>query len=175
MKTRFCYVLLTIALTMAAQAETPIQFPKVTGKNLLGDEVSFPDAFKGTGRSLAIIAFEQNQQPLVDTWLPQLEILEKEDDEFVFFELPTIKRMNGIMRWVIYRGMRSGIKDERARWRTVTLHIDKAPFRKALEISNEKTIKLFLVDEKGAVLWQSEGEFSSVKLESLKAALRSAG
>ena len=83
-------------------------------------------------------------------------VLEERED-VDYFELPTISRMNAVMRWIIYRGMRSGIKDEGDRARTVTLHIDKEPFKSGLKIDSEESIVLLVVDDKGKVLGRSKG------------------
>jgi hypothetical protein len=68
--------------------------------------------------------------------------------------------MNRLMRWVIYRGMRSGIEETSARGRTITLHIDKKPFKEALRIESEDSVCLNLVSREGVVLWQFRGPYS---------------
>jgi hypothetical protein len=78
-------------------------------------------------------------------------------------ELPTISKMNAFMRWFIYRGMRSGIEDATTRSRTITLHLNKEPFKEALDIQSEKEIVILLVDEKGVVRWQHTGPWSQEK------------
>lgn len=64
--------------------------------------------------------------------------------------------------------MRSGIPDVGSREATITLYIDKTPFNKALEIQNEQTIYVLLVDRNGTVLWKSDGAFSEGKGEEIK-------
>jgi hypothetical protein len=95
---------------MKADSTKTIPFPEVKGKNLQGNEVLFPQAFKSHGYHVVMIAFEQEQQSEVNTWLPHLDKLADSRKDFDYFELPTIKRMNALMRWIIYRGMRSGIQ-----------------------------------------------------------------
>jgi predicted transcriptional regulator len=75
------------------------------------------------------------------------------------------------MRWFIYRGMRSGIKDEGDRTRTVTLHIDKDPFKTALKIDSEASIVVVVVDAKGKLVGRSEGAFGEEKWEKLVSVL----
>ena len=64
--------------------------------------------------------------------------------------------------------MRAGIPDRTARATTITLYLDKEPFRNALEIPDEETIYPMLVDRQGHVLWRTEGEWTPEKGEELE-------
>lgn len=153
-------VILACGTIMKADSNTLTKFPDVKGKNLQGNEISFPQAFKSRGYHVVMIAFEQEQQTDVNTWLPHLDKLAESRKDLYYFELPTISRMNALMRWIIYRGMRSGIKEDTSRRRTVTLHIDKEPFKESLNIQSESNIYAFLVDSEGNIIWQKKGVWS---------------
>ena len=159
---------LLAAGTLAAADASTNTFPQVTGRNLLGKDVSFPDAFAGAKHNVVIIAFTRKQQPLVDTWLPELASLSATNKDVKYLELPTIKKMNRLLRWTIYKGMRSDIQDAGARSRTVTLHIDKGPFKAQLGVKTEEDIYIYLLDERGRVKWQAKGTFSEAKMLALK-------
>jgi hypothetical protein len=148
------------------------QFPSVTGSNLQGDEVTFPRTLSAKKHDFLVVAFEQKQQDLVDTWLPELAKLSAARKDFAYYELPTLAKMNRLLRWTIYRGMRSGIKDPGARSRTVTLYIDKEPFKRQLGIKTEKDIFVFLLNAKGSVKWQAQGALTDAKLKTLKDSLK---
>ena len=98
-------------------------FPDVQGRNLAGDVVELP-AQLDKAHTLIIVAYKRWHQNLVDTWLPRLEVIEDARDDLAVLELPTIAKMNFVSKWWLYHGMRSGITSERARARTVTLHLD---------------------------------------------------
>lgn len=164
--------LLTLAAGILTAADTPKDsFPGVTGRNLHGKDVEFPKALGTAKHNVLIVAFTRKQQALVDTWLPELISLCATNKDVNCYELPTIKKMNRLMKWVIYRGMRSGIKETSARSRTITLHIDKGPFKAQLGIKTEKDIFVFLTDNKGKIRWRTQGTFSPGKFRSLKARL----
>ena len=129
-------------------------FPTVTGKNLSGELFTFPEDLKHEYNLLAV-AFLREQQSDVDTWIPKMEDIEKTNSNFKFYEIPTIRKMDVFSKWFIYQGMRGGIPSEKARERTVTLHIDKEPFKDALEIDTEQQIYLLLVDNKGEIIWRA--------------------
>ena len=165
------FVLILVSTALVAEENIPVVFPEVEGKSLMGEVVQFPDVFSKKAFHVVVIAFEQEQQSEVDTWLPSLKDLLEVRKDVDYFELPTISRMNAVMRWIIYRGMRSGIKDEADRARTVTLHIDKEPFKSGLKIDSEESIVLVVVDDKGKVIWRSEGAFEEERWKELVAVL----
>ncbi|MFW9805506.1 MAG: hypothetical protein ACFFFK_02095, partial [Candidatus Thorarchaeota archaeon] len=71
-------------------------------------------------------------------------------------------------------GMRGGIPSRDTRARTITLYIDKTPFKATLGISTESTLYLYLVDKQGTILWEESGELSDDKATSLEEALNAA-
>jgi len=153
--------------SLCAMAET---FPTLTTKNLSGTQVTLPAGFSGQ-KNLVLIAFEREQQKDVDTWLKVLPQLQQAHPTMAYYELPTIKRMNGMVRFFIDNGMRGGIKDQQQRARTMTLYIDKEPFKKALNLPAEDRIYALLLDKSGTVIWRSEGLYDEAKGKALAAAL----
>jgi len=57
--------------------------------------------------------------------------------------------------------------------RTITVYINKTPFKKKLEIRDENNIYLFLVNKSGEILWRAEGGFSQDLAEDLAETLNS--
>lgn len=141
-------------------------FPVVSGFNLNRQEFEFPRDF-GAELNLVIVPFQQWQQNTVNTWVPYLQDVEDEFPIFIYYELPTIYEMPVISRTFINEGMRAGIPDETARERTITLYLDKAKFKSALDITSEDDIYLFLVDRDGEILWQSTGVYTAEKAREL--------
>ena len=145
-------------------------FPNLTSKNLSGNELKLPAGFSGE-KNLVLIAFERDQQKDVDTWLKVLPQYQQAHPTMAYYELPTIKRMNGMVRFFIDNGMRGGIKDQQQRARTITLYIDKEPFKKALNIPSEDRIYALLLNKSGTVIWRAEGLYDEAKGKALAAAL----
>ena len=146
-------------------------FPDVEGRNLAGDVVELP-AQLAKPHTIIIVAYKRWHQSLVDTWLPRLEVIEDARDDLAVLELPTIAKMNFVSKWWIYHGMRSGITSERARARTVTLHLDKNEFNRHLGIGDEDNIHVFLVDQNGRIRWRTRGVWSEYKQLSFESRLR---
>jgi hypothetical protein len=141
-------------------------FPVVSGFNLNRQEFEFPHDFGGE-LNLVIVPFQQYQQNIVNTWIPFAQEVETTFPRFIYYELPTIYEMPILSRTFINEGMRAGIPDQTARERTITLYLDKADFKSALDIPNEDDIFLFLVDREGEILWRTNGEYTAVKANDL--------
>lgn len=144
-------------------------FPRLTASNLEGETLQLPEGFAGN-RNLLLIAFQRERQKNVDTWLHEMKRFQSFPG-FDYYELPAIDRANSFFRWFINNGMRRGIPDRSARSRTITLYLDKASFRKALSLPDEKRIYAILVDRSGKVLWRAEGDFDEAKASSLERVL----
>lgn len=139
-----------------------MNFPNVSGSNLLRERIDLPGDLAGE-LNLLFIPFQQWQQMVVDSWVPFSQGLEEKYPDLRFYELPTIREMNWFAKNFINEGMRAGIPNPDTRGRTITLYIDKSSFRSALEISSEEDITVLLVDSDGYVLWRSLGGFSKEK------------
>jgi hypothetical protein len=150
----------------------PPQFPEVMGKNLEGKKFRLPRDFEGS-LNLVFLAFQREQQLVVNTWLPTADLLENIYPELRYYELPTISRMNPLMRWFINSGMRSGIKDPKSRRKTITLYLDKKPFCETLGIMGEENIFILLLDKKGTILWRGEGPCDVEKAKNLSDFIKS--
>ena len=139
-------------------ADTLGQFPGVDGSNLEGEHFKLPSDFKGAS-NVVLVAFQREQQADVDSWMPLLKSVGERRPDLRVYELPTLGRRYRMMRPFIDGGMRRGIPDSTVRAATITLYIDKAPFRESLRITDEDRICVLLVDRKGRVFWRAEGRF----------------
>ncbi|MFW9963372.1 MAG: hypothetical protein ACFFCX_07405 [Candidatus Sifarchaeia archaeon] len=146
-------------------------FPQLKAENLNREMMEIPSLLRGE-INLVLVAFQQWQQSVVNSWIPYLESLCDNLADFDYYELPTIQRMNAIYRRFIDGGMRAGIQSRETRERTITLYIDKEPFKDALDIVTEETIYLYLIDKEGNILWESNGQLTEEKKTSLNNVLR---
>jgi hypothetical protein len=152
-------------------AGTRVQFPNVTGSNLQRKGFRLPQDFQGDP-NLVLIAFQQWQQRLVDSWITFARQLEEGHPGLRYYELPAIQDRNIVARTFINEGMRAGIPDPVARERTITLYLDTAAFRAALHLPSEDDIYVLLVDRHGRVVWRTKGAFSEQAGTSMVAFIR---
>lgn len=129
-----------------------MQFPTLTGSNLNGTSLTLPMDLSLP--ALAVVAYQRDQQRLVDTWLELVDDLAERG--IATYELPTLPSYDPVRRWVIDSGMRSGIPDAAARDRTITLYTDVAAFRRTLGLRDGDVVAV-LIDGDGAVVWQAAG------------------
>ncbi|MEO5926651.1 MAG: hypothetical protein ABIR70_22745 [Bryobacteraceae bacterium] len=161
----------TFTVCLAAQDSKSAVFPALEADNLNKQKLQLPGDLAGD-LNLLLIGFQREQQTDIDTWLAPLPGVVIRHPNLAYYELPVIDRTNFMLRWVINTGMRGGIPDKQQRARTVTLYLDKKPFRAALQIESENTIHALLINKKGEVMWRAQGRADEGKLESLEAFLR---
>ena len=145
-------------------------FPNVNGANLLRQKKTLPQDFQGEF-NLLFIPFKQWQQEEVNSWMGLVETLEEQVNGLFYYELPTIRSLNTLSRWFINEGMRAGIPNPKTRERTITLYVDKADFRVALNMTDEEHIYVVLVDRQGNELFRTRGELNSQAEAALRLAL----
>jgi hypothetical protein len=139
---------------------TMTMFPAVRASNLNGRPFDLPGDFEGE-RNLVILAFQREQQALVDSWSPAIANLLARYADLCFYELPIISRGNPLFRAWLDGAMRGGIPDRQARDHTITLYLDKAAFRQALDLPHEDTIYVLLLDRTGRLLWRGHAEHTA--------------
>ena len=164
-------VFLTGGNALTSPGAEPIVFPALEGRDLEMKTRALPGAFDGT-RNLVLVAFQRWQQSEVDTWVEPAGRIAARDPGFKFFEVPALGAGYAWMRGFIDGGMRRGVPDPAARARTITLYLDKVPFRRALAIADETHVTALLLDERGRVIWRTTGPADDPKIRELEKALR---
>ena len=155
-----------------APAHAQAVFPPIRAHNLNRRTFNLPADFEGE-RNLVILAFQREQQAVVDTWTAAIRELLARYPDLRFYELPTISRGNPLFRAWLDGAMRGGIPDRQSREQTITLYLDKLAFRQALDLRHEDTIYVLLVDRGGHIFWRAEGEYSAQLVAELERALDS--
>jgi len=140
--------------------DSTVRFPEVEGSNLEGRRFSLPNDFGGE-LNIVLVAFRREQQDDVNTWAPFLEATAGKHPAVRAYELPTLNRSYRIVRGFIDGGMARGLPEKAARETTITLYIDKAPFKKTLGINSEDAIVTMLVSRDGRVLWRADGRHTA--------------
>jgi len=134
-------------------------FPTVSGSNLLRKKLTLPQDFQGR-LNLVFIPFERWHQMEVDSWSALAEELEEKYEGLVYYELPTLQNGGPFYRILLNEGMRAGIPNPKTRERTITLYLDKADFRAALDMKDEEHIYVLVVDRQGKEFFRVRGPYS---------------
>jgi hypothetical protein len=145
-------------------------FPKVNGSNLLRQKLTLPQDFQGR-LNLVFIPFERWHQMEVDSWSALAGELEQEYAGLVYYELPTLQDGGAFYRIFLNEGMRAGIPNPKTRERTITLYLDKADFRAALDMTDEEHIYILVVDRQGNEYFRARGPYNREGEAALRQAL----
>ncbi len=145
-------------------------FPTVSGSNLLRQKLTLPQDFQGK-LNLVFIPFERWQQMEVDSWGALAEALEENYEGLFYYELPTLQNGGAIYKFFLNEGMRAGIPNPKTRERTITLYLDKADFRAALDMADEEHIYVLIVDRQGKEFFRTRGPYSRDGEAALRQAL----
>jgi hypothetical protein len=156
---------------VVVSASDGVRFPKVKGQNLEGRKFELPEDFEAK-LNLVAIAFYQNHQEIVNTWLPAVGRLTSKHVGLKFYEIPTLSKENGLARAFIDGGMRAGIPEKATREVTITLYLDRAKFLKSIGETSDRTIFTLLVNQKGEILWRGQGAYSKAQEDSLERVLK---
>ena len=148
-----------------------MQLPNVSGYNLEREKMNFPADFGAAPLNLVFIAFQRWHQEVIDGWVPFVAELSQKRPDLNYYEFPTLPRGNLLYRTFLNEGMRAGIPNRATRARTITLYLDKAQFRQALDIPTEQEVWLYLFDRKGAAIWRVAGSFTPERGDALAGAV----
>jgi hypothetical protein len=144
-------------------------FPAVSGINLNGQTIEIPRGLSGSIR-VVVVAFEQRQQGDVDTWINALAPDLAAERDLALYELPVIYTGSAPFRFWVNNGMRSGITDETARNRTITVYTDREKFYAALGVQ-QGSITTFILAPDDTIAWRADGPASRELLAGARSAI----
>lgn len=154
---------------MAPDHTPDIRFPAVAARSLTGVDLQLPAGFAGR-LVVAVIAFRQEHQRLVDSWAPHLDDLASRVEGLRWYELPVLGRQWAPLRPFIDGGMARGIADDVVCARTLTVYGDVRRVCGPLGITDRSTITVVLTDRAGQVHWHSTGGATTAAIEALASA-----
>ena len=151
---------------MTEQANPNIgkRFPEVTADSLAKTRESIPESAKGKV-TLVVVAFLQQSQPQLDSWLGPFAERFGGKDGFTFYEVPMISSGYRFMRIIIDSGMRGGIPREKHK-NVVTMYGDVEKYMKELNLE-ARFGYAFLLDKEGIIRWQGKGFATPESLKEL--------
>lgn len=130
------------------------RFPEVKAASLAKTMESIPDAAKGKVTLIAV-AFLQQSQPQLDSWLGPFEEKFGSQEGFTFYEVPMISSGYKFMKIIIDNGMRGGIPKNKHK-NVVTMYGDVEKYMNELNLEARYGYA-FLLDKEGIIQWQGQG------------------
>ncbi|MEL6535867.1 MAG: hypothetical protein AAFQ98_10670 [Bacteroidota bacterium] len=130
-------------------------FPTLEAETLSKEEITFPTDLEGKA-NIIILVFKQEAQKLVNTWADV--ILEEYEPlaEISYHEVPMISTFYKPIGWQIDNWMRGGIPTQ---WHdnTATFYGDRSPYFQKLNMTEQRSCYVFVLDEEGIIQFRSEG------------------
>ena len=102
--------------------------------------------------TLIAVAFLQQSQPQLDSWLGPFTERFASKEGFTFYEVPMISSGYKFMSFIIDSGMRGGIPKEKHK-NVVTMYGDVEKYMQALDL-DARYGYAFLLDREGIIRWQ---------------------
>jgi len=151
-----------------------VQFPEVVGSNLLGKSFQLPADFEAP-LNIVLIAYNQQQQNDVFTWVDWLDDIETRYNDVRYYELPAVPDNGPIYQAQLDYWMYTGIPENTTRARTITLYLDVALFNQAIGVEDSSALQLLLLTPKGDILWQASGGYTDQLASDLEAIISQFG
>lgn len=142
----------------------PPKFPNLSGKNLNGKKFNLPQDLPAE-RALVLIAFEEQQQTILDTWSQGLDLI---NSQIPWIEVPVISTPYILGSFIIDSGMRRGIPNPKVRDRVITLYTDRQAFAKSMGFQYDKQgAYVAVIERSGKILGVAKGAYDEVKAKEL--------
>lgn len=165
MKSTLLFLLCSCAL-IASPARTlqPGEFlPVVAGKTLDDVDRELPAAFAGRRAAIAF-GFSEEAGKVVRTWADEL------GDEVLLYQVPVLEGVPWLFRGLTERSIRNDTPPSRHA-RLLLLYREEAEWRSRLEVKDEDTAYLVVVDAAGKVVQRHVGRPEPAVLAKVRAAL----
>lgn len=149
----------------ATPGASPVRFPAVGGRTLLGMEVALPGELPAD-RTLVVVAFKQWHQAVVDRWIaravaagvPPTTLGATAPIPVAVVEVPVLSTQWRPVRRFIDGGMTAGIGDPDVLARTITVYTNVAAFQRSLAILDSDDVHALVVTRDGAILARGHGD-----------------
>ena len=152
--------------SVAAHAdEATGTFPTLETADLNKRKLTLPADLPGDP-TLAFVAYYRKHQGAIDEWV---DVLAGQLPGVPWIELPVVGKRGAIMRGFINGGMRSGIKDESVRARTITLFEKRSWINENIGLSTTEDIHVIVINRDGSVPLKITGSVTEEKLAQLLA------
>ena len=162
--TLFCVLALLCALSAACQDTAHV--PATHGTTLAENQITLPGALTGK-LNILVVGFSHSSQERIANWGRLIAADYGKSDELNYFELAMLAATPKMLRNMLIRRMTSSVPfDERSHYLPV---LEGEPaWRAVAHYDKPDDAYVLLVDNKGLVLWQTEGEATDMAYRNFK-------
>lgn len=146
-------------------------FPTVHGTNLSDREFVIPYGLGGEFNIL-LLAFEPSHQYALDSWVAMLEYHSRQYSRLRYYIVAAMEQQAYEQRVFIEEAIRQSISDPKRREVLLVTYVDRDLLFDLIDIPNDHTVYIFLIDHEGHVHWRDKGYYNNAKSEALSRCLR---
>jgi hypothetical protein len=160
-----------LALAFAAPSESNVmgRLPTLTAKRLDQQRIVLPHSLSAD-RTLALVAFDQNQRAEIDSWVRGLGL--KQDPTISWFKMPVLNDPGDEdARNAIEIRLLARHPSEHARSRLVPVFTNRDAFIRAAGLSGADHASVLILNREGKVLARAEGRYDERKAMALRETL----
>jgi hypothetical protein len=164
-----------LALALAAPSESNVmgRLPTLTAKRLDQQQIVLPHGLSAD-RTVALVAFNQNQRAEIDSWVKGLGL--KQDPSISWFKMPVLDDPGTEdARSAIEIKLLARHTSERARSRFVPVFTNRDAFIHAAGLSGADHASVLILNREGKVLARAEGQYDERKALALRETLVALG
>jgi hypothetical protein len=160
-----------LVLALAAPSESNVmgRVPTLAAKRLDQQRIVLPHSLSAD-RTLALVAFTQDQRAEIDSWVKGLGL--KQDPTISWFKMPVLNDPgNEDARNAIEVKLLARYTSERARSRLVPVFTDRDAFIRTAGLSGASHASVLILNREGKVLARAEGQYDERKAMALRETL----
>jgi hypothetical protein len=150
-------------------ASTQLLFPTLTAQTLANRQVIFPAETAGKV-GLLFVAFEQDAQQQINSWIDPLLSKYLTSDQVIYYEIPMISGAYGMVSSFIDGGMRRGVP-KALHDRTATYYGPRQAFFDALSITDTSKPYLFVLNQQGRIVFRTAGWYNGIDAQAASDAI----
>jgi hypothetical protein len=150
------FMLLIVGGLASAVRSEAARIPDVHGTSLTNEAVNLPDALKGKVGVL-IIGFSRGSRDGVASWGRRISTDYQDSDTVVYYEMPVLASVPGMVRGIILRSMKSSVPKQ-VQPRFVPIMNDEAAWQTLAHYGKPDDPYVLVVDGQGEILWQTQGQ-----------------
>ena len=161
----------SVETTCITQETGCLQLPTIIGANLDGTSNTFPSAFTHPYQ-LVVMPFNRDQQTQVLDFVPLFQELSASRPDLGYYSLAALPDLSAPIRLLVSAGMNAVVTDPLVREAAYIFYLeDQAAFLQALNLPNAESIRVYVLDQMGNVLWQGSGSYTPELADQIRAAI----
>lgn len=160
-----------VQISCLIREEVCLQLPTITGSNLAGQTQTFPAAFTKPYQ-LVVMPFDREQQTRVLDFVPLFQELSASRPDLGYYSMAALTDLAAPIRLLVSGGMNAVVSDPVVRDAAYIFYLEDQPaFLQALDLPDTESIRVYIFDQEGSVLWQASGDFTPALAESIRGAV----